>query len=109
MTERKQEQLNQDPLSLGYFRSPYALMRLGLPEKVLRIASVIYSYSNVKRLPDAKCAMSRRKLADSAGASRSTANRAVRLLEDLKGVEFEQEKEDKGSGNALPVFTDENV
>lgn len=101
MTERKQEQLNQDPLSLGYFRSPYALMRLGLPEKVLRIASVIYSYSNVKRRPDAKCAMSRRKLADSAGASRSTANRAVRLLEDLKGIEFEQEKED-AEGHRLP-------
>ena len=68
MSERVTEQSDREPLSLGYFRSPYALMRLGLPGKQLKIASVIYSYSNLKRRPGAQCAMSFYKLAGSAGA-----------------------------------------
>lgn len=101
MSERVIEQSDREPLSLGYFRSPYALMRLGLPGKQLKIASVIYSYSNLKRRPGAQCAMSFYKLAGSAGASISTAKRAIRRIETLQGIDFTKESRDD-DGRRLP-------
>lgn len=101
MRERVIEQSDREPLSLGYFRSPYALMRLGLPGKQLKIASVIYSYSNLKRRPGAQCAMSFYKLAGSAGASVSTAKRAIRRIETLQGIDFTKESRDD-DGRRLP-------
>ena len=103
MSERVIEQSDREPLSLGYFRSPYALMRLGLPGKQLKIASVIYSYSNLKRRPGAQCAMSFYKLAGSAGASVSTAKRAIRRIETLQGIDFTKESRDD-DGRRLPCL-----
>lgn len=95
------DNLDREPLSLGYFRSPYALMRLGLPGKQLKIASVIYSYSNLKRRHGAKCSMSFYKLAGSAGTSVSTVKRAIRRIETLQGVNFTKESRDD-DGRRLP-------
>lgn len=89
--ENTAEKLNSDSLALGYIRCPYALARKGLPGKIERVASVIYSFSVKKKDPDAECILTREGFGKWADTSPSTVSRAIMQLDAMDGFEKRDE------------------
>ena len=75
------------------YRFPYDLARRGMPGKIGRVISVIYSYSNNRSKSKAECVLTYRGLAACACVSPATVARAINTMRSIDGF---TEREENG-------------
>ncbi len=94
MAKPRFEKIEQDEQTLGYTRCPRDIFAMGFSGAQALISAQVYSASNVKKAPSARCKMSQAKIGNLTGTSRATVNRTIRRLKTIDGFEvFNQNEE----------------